>query len=216
MTGQLGKRIDESHGDRDFYAFDLPAGAGGRSFLRLRVSALPNIAMCTMLYRPGFADAVGQYCVGRPGRDLVIPALELDPGRYLLAVVQDLDGYGGAPPYIHESISDRYTILAESAVPDPASEIEPNDHVGSATPVAVGKPCSATLGWAHDEDFFCLADARAPAIRWSIRAGSGESGVIEATPIDPDSGAPRCLRVRLAAAPSGGGERYVVTALPVR
>ena len=43
-----------------------PRGAGARRVLRLRLTALPNIAVCTMLYRAGFADPVGQYCVGPP------------------------------------------------------------------------------------------------------------------------------------------------------
>ncbi len=59
MTGQLGKRVDASHGDRDFYALDLPARRAGRQgFLGLRVSALPTMALCAILYKPGFADAV--------------------------------------------------------------------------------------------------------------------------------------------------------------
>jgi serine/threonine-protein kinase len=117
MTGQLGRRLDLTHGDRDFYAFDLPAGAPGEKVaLRLRVTALPNIPMCTMLYKPGFADAIGQYCVGRPGKDLEVPAIPLEPGRYLLAVMQDMDPHGGPAPYVYESISDSYTVVAERVV----------------------------------------------------------------------------------------------------
>jgi len=202
MTGQIGKRLDATHGDRDFYAFDLPAsppgsGAGpARSFLRLRVSALPGIATCAMLYRPGFADAAGQYCVGRPGKDLVVPTLELEPGRYLLAIVQDLDPYGGAPPHLQESISDRYTLLAESTAPEPATEIEPNDHVASATLLTVGQPCSATLAWARDEDFFCVPAAVSAPLRWVVHAGFRDSGLLEATPMyGEEGGAPVRIHV---------------------
>jgi hypothetical protein len=123
MVGQLGKRVDATHGDRDFYAFDLPASApGARGYLKLQVSSLPTMALCVLLYRPGFADAVAQSCAGRPGRDLFIPAMQLDPGRYLLVVLQDLDSYGGPPPQIQESISDTYTIVVESTAPEAGKE----------------------------------------------------------------------------------------------
>ena len=56
VRGQLGKRVDASHGDRDFYAVDLPAGApGAKGHLKLQVSSLPTMATCVILYRPGFA-----------------------------------------------------------------------------------------------------------------------------------------------------------------
>jgi hypothetical protein len=239
MTGQIGRRLDPTHGDRDFYAFDLvaktgaPGAAGEGRVLRLRVSALPNIALCTMLYRPGFADPVGQYCVGRPGRDLVVPALSLPPGRYLLAVVQDMDGHGGPPPYVHESISDTYTVVAESVPAEPAAEIEPNDHLASATRVEPDQPCAASLGWVRDEDFFCVPEGTPGRLRWSVRAfprdpGARDPGALEATAIQggeadaparvaladrgpwqsapvPDDGRRRCLRVRLAAGSGGAG-----------
>jgi serine/threonine-protein kinase len=201
VTGRLGKRIDATHGDRDFYAFELPAEAAGeKSFLRLRVSALPNMATCTMLYRRGFADAVGQYCAGRPGRELVIPAIALDPGSYLVAVLQDMDPYGGPPPYVQESISDSYTLLAESTIPDPEAEIEPNDRLASATPLVLGRACAARIGWARDQDFFCLREptsSPAPArVRWRVRAGLRDGGALEATPMrGEEAGAP--VRIHL-------------------
>lgn len=192
MTGYLGKRIDASHGDRDLYALDLPASApGAPSHLRLRVSALPNLAMCAMLYKPGFADALGQYCVGRPGRDLVIPDLQLGAGRYFIAVIQDLDGYGGVPPHVHENISDPYTILAESTTLEPGAESEPNDQVASATRLGLSLPRSAAIGWSRDEDVFCIPEDVSGRIRWTVRTGFRESGVLEATPMHGgEEGAP--------------------------
>jgi serine/threonine-protein kinase len=194
ITGRLGKRLDESRGDRDFYAIDLPpveGAPGAQATLRLRVSALPNLATCTMLYKPGFPDALGQYCVGRPGRDLVIPGIQLEPGRYLLAVLQDVESYGGAPTYIHESISDTYTVLAESAAPEAGTEIEPNDRLGSATHLGLSVPVSGVIGWIRDEDVYCIAGDVAAKVRWKLRSGFRESGVLEATPIvGGDEGVP--------------------------
>jgi serine/threonine-protein kinase len=183
MTGTLGKRLDEAHGDRDFYAFDLPGPAGELATLRLRISALRSVALCAMLYRPGFTEAVGQYCVGRPGRDLVIPALALPPGRYLLAVLQDLDPHGGPAPYVQECISDPYTILAESVRPEPDAETEPNDTLAAATRVELGRPVKASIAWARDEDVFCLSAAVRGPIRWRLRTAYREGGALEATPL---------------------------------
>ena len=138
--GQLGKRIDDTHGDRDFYAVEIPASApAAQSLLKLQVSALPTTATCVILYKPGFEDAVGQYCGGRPGRDISIsvsifipipiPILALDPGRYLLVVLQDVDSYGGERPPIQESISDSYTVLAASVAKPPEPERSANEQV---------------------------------------------------------------------------------------
>jgi serine/threonine-protein kinase len=132
MRGQLGRRVDENHGDRDFYALDLPAVAPGlKSHLKLQVSALPTMATCVILYRPGFDDPVGQFCGGRPGRAVVSPVIDLDPGRYLLVVLQDLDSYGGERPAIQESISDTYTVLAESVTLTLESDGGPDDEAAS-------------------------------------------------------------------------------------
>jgi hypothetical protein len=132
MRGQLGRRVDENHGDRDFYALDLPAVAPGlKSHLTLQVSALPTMATCVILYRPGFDDPVGQFCGGRPGRAVVSPVIDLDPERYLLVVLQDLDSYGGERPAIQESISDTYTVLAESVTLTLESDGGPDDEAAS-------------------------------------------------------------------------------------
>ena len=171
-------------------------------------------------------------------RDLEVPALDLAPGSYFLAVLQDLDPYGGAPPYVQESISDTYTLLVDRAFPGPAAEIEPNDHAASATPIAPGHPVSAAIDWARDEDVFCVPESVTDTIRWTVRSGFRD-GALEVTPMRGDSAgapvrvhldeagepwqsapivaeneAPRCLRVRLAGDPAGTG-RYVVEVAPV-
>jgi serine/threonine-protein kinase len=185
VAGFLGKRIDPAHGDRDFYAFEVPKrDQGSPSYLKLRVSALPNFAMCTVLYKQGFPDALAQYCIGRPGRDLVIPALKVEEGRYLLAVLQDLDPYGAlTPPSIFENVSDFYTLVVESTLPDLGTEIEPNDQIGSATPLGFSLPCTAAIGWAHDEDVFCIPEGTPVKMRWKVRDGIRDRGVLEVTPL---------------------------------
>jgi serine/threonine-protein kinase len=184
VAGYLGKRIDPTHGDRDFYAVDVPATSPGNpSTVKVAVSPLPNFATCTLLYRQGFDTPLGQYCVGRPGRDLGIPALRLDPGRYFFAVFQDMDPYGGSPPFVHENISDPYSIAVGPASPGDGDEVEPNDHVASANPIRAGVPITATLGWVRDVDMFCVAPGTG-VIRWKVRDTTRDLGVVlEATPM---------------------------------
>ncbi len=194
VTAQLGQRVDAAHGDRDFFSFDIPASRaalGGSALIKLEVSALPNLAMCTMIYKQGFSTALGQYCVGRPGRALEIPMLRLEPGRYLVTELQDLDPYGGPPPFIHENVSDSYTLLAAEVDPTPGFETEPNDQVASAEQIMPGGSITAIIAWAHDEDVFCVP-ARSPGkIRWKVRDGLRDTGILQITPIHgADEGAP--------------------------
>jgi len=180
ITGQLGRRLDPAHGDRDFYAVDVPAPG----VVKLKVTALPNFGMCTMLYRQGYDGALGQYCVGRPARELDVRALRLEPGRYFLAVVQDVDPYGGPPVYVHENVSDTYTLTVGAASPAASEEVEPNDRVASANPIAPGASIAGTLAWTRDEDVFCVAAGTPGALRWKVRDEVRDAGaVLEATPL---------------------------------
>jgi tRNA A-37 threonylcarbamoyl transferase component Bud32 len=206
ITGYLGKRLEPTRGDRDFYAVDVPAaGPGQQPVVKLTVSALPNFAMCTIIYRQGFDTALGQYCVGRAGRELRIPALRLDPGHYFVAVLQDLDPYGGAAPFLHENVSDAYTVTFGPAVPAPEQEVEPNDQFASANPISPGVPITGTIGWIHDVDMYCLAQGHdvlasgASPIRWKAKdTGRDVGGVLEVTPMaGPLEGAP--VRLHTAA-----------------
>jgi serine/threonine-protein kinase len=183
-SGFLGKRLDAARSDRDFYAFDVAAQAPGRpAHIKLHVTALPNLPMCSMLYKQGLPTAFGVYCVGRPGRDLLIPTLRLEPGRYLLGVLQDLDPYGAAaPPFVLENVSDAYALSVEPAEPEPAREVEPNDQVASANAIANGAAMAGALGWARDEDVFCAGAAG--SIRWTVTDVVRDAGaVLEVTPI---------------------------------
>ena len=185
MTAYIGQRLDPTHGDRDFYAVDVPAPAPGeQALVSLKVTALPNFGTCTLLYRQGFDTAFGQYCVGRPGRDLILPALRIDPGRYFIAVLQDLDPYGAATPYIHENVSDAYTVSVQAASPRPGEEIEPNDTVASSDPILPGAAVTGAIGWARDVDVYCVPTSTVGAIRWRVRDGRRDVGsVLQATPI---------------------------------
>jgi hypothetical protein len=95
-----------------------------------------------------------------------------------------------------ENISDTYALLAETTHPEPGAEIEPNDTPASATPLALGQPCTASIGWARDEDVFCLADPISAPIRWKLRSSARDGTVLEATPLEAGiAGAP--VRIHL-------------------
>src|SRR5690606_29685910 len=80
VIGKLGQRMDETTSDRDFYRIDVPSGV---STVALSTSALPNMGICTYLYRVGIEEPLGRYCSGQAGRDVKVEALELKPGNYL-------------------------------------------------------------------------------------------------------------------------------------
>jgi serine/threonine-protein kinase len=179
-SGLIGKRIDAQHSDRDFYAFEIPADVdGGARLARIAVTGLPNMEMCTLLYRQGFASPFAQYCVGRVGRDLVIGALRLEPGGYYASVLQDLDSRGERRiPFVHENVSDAYTIEVALAQEAEGTEIEPNDEVSAAMPIAPGAVRTGTIGWMNDQDVYCVTDAEGEAIRWRARDVVRDTGAV--------------------------------------
>jgi serine/threonine-protein kinase len=187
VTGHLGRRIDPAHGDRDFFAIDLPGSPDGGTvaYAKLSVTALPNIPMCTMLYRPGLTTALGQYCVGRPGRALEIPTLRLEAGRYFVAVMQDMDPYGApAPPFVHENVSDTYAITFETTDRPAGVETEPNDQVASASSLALRETVTGVLGWARDEDVHCARAAAGERVVFRVTDAPRDPGtVLEVTPL---------------------------------
>jgi serine/threonine-protein kinase len=234
--GQIGRRLDATHGDRDVYAFDVAPGEGAAP-LRLRLAGVPSMALCALVYQAGFTEPTGQYCAGKKDRDLVVDGLALAPGRHLVAVVQDLDGYGGEAPAIQESITDTYAITIEPSTVAPDQEREPNDAVAAATRLAPGHAVRAALGFTRDEDVFCVDGADGERVRVRVRPGAREALPLEVTPIlDGQAGAPararpeagafttpvlpataasRCVRVRRPRDPgsigaSAASEPYVI------
>src|SRR6185295_18486606 len=108
VRAQIGQRLDAQRSDRDFFRIDVPSGV---TRVRLETTALPNFALCTWLFALGMDSPLGRYCTGAPGRDLVVPALELAPGAYLVAVMQDREQYSDLPPPpVHENVSDAYRL----------------------------------------------------------------------------------------------------------
>jgi serine/threonine-protein kinase len=155
ITGQLGRRIDSERSDRDFYRVAVPDNVKA---VRLFTRALPNIALCTWVYRAGSESPFGRYCSGAPGKDLVIEQLALPAGTYLLAVMQDRDAYthAGAPP-VYENVSDEYMLRLAAQPVDVSREVEPNDTPRNPSRVELGGTLRGKLSFMRDVDVLCAS-----------------------------------------------------------
>jgi serine/threonine-protein kinase len=112
VSGYLGKRLRDGEGDRDVFRFvvpDVPAGVA------LRLTALPNMATCALVFAAGTPEPLARSCSERPRRDVVVPALRLAPGPHYVLVMQDRDGAGGGPAPVVENVSDAYHLTVEPA-----------------------------------------------------------------------------------------------------
>ncbi|HZO12229.1 MAG TPA: serine/threonine-protein kinase [Polyangiaceae bacterium] len=176
VQGYIGRRLEPTKGDRDFYWFELE----GASQVSLRLDALPNFATCALLYRIDMPRPLGQYCTGRPQADLVLPALRLEGARYLVAVMQDPNG----APFVLENISDPYELEIGLVSEHQNEEVEPNDDVASALRLSSGDALEGTLGFLGDEDVVCTQDDADGSARWVVEDGARPKGtVLEATPL---------------------------------
>ncbi|MEM1029035.1 MAG: serine/threonine-protein kinase [Myxococcota bacterium] len=189
VTGQLGRRIDKNTPDRDFFRFEVPPSSPAGALVRLEVTALPNLPMCALLYRVGYADPSATYCTGVSQRDLRIERLRLDAGDYFLAVTQDLISPApGEARYPVENISDRYRLEIASAVVVGDEEVEPNDTLSAPQMVLPGATVTGGLAWVGDRDVWCTplagsGEASSGPVTWSIEDETRPEGtVLEVVP----------------------------------
>jgi hypothetical protein len=206
MRGQLGQRMDAERSDRDFFRTTVPAGI---KTVRIGFRALPNIAPCLLLYRGAGEEPLFRYCIGQPGRDLVIPALRLDPSDYLIAVLQDQEQYDKDPaPPVLENVSDAYELSIGPSTPEADAEIEPNDTTPSANSISLGRSVRGKLAWMRDVDVFCASTTE--PVRFIIEDASPRphGAVLELTPLGP-SGPGDPVRIHHPAAKGNLTERDV-------
>lgn len=167
VVGKLGQRLNRDASDRDFFAIEVPEGV---QRVRFSTTGVSNIPMCTWLYRSGMPDPIAKYCVGTHARDLLIDALHVDSGRYLVAILQDMDPYGAdSPPLVTENVSDEYTLSITPVTQVQGVELEPNDDNNSATRVAPTSEVEGAISFMRDVDVFCpTLDTRGPH-RWVVK-----------------------------------------------
>jgi len=192
VRGQLGRRLDPQQSDRDFYSVTVPAGT---KTVRLSTTALPNMALCTLLYRAGIQTPLGRYCSGTEGEKLVVKELALQPGDYLLAVMQDRERYSTEPaPPVIENISDVYRLELSAAKPLENEEVEPNDGARDASSLRRGGSLRGQIAWMHDVDVVCAAPGSGRlrfVVRDAVNHPRPEHAVLQVTPIGgPDDGIP--------------------------
>jgi hypothetical protein len=152
--------------------------------VRLGFRALPNIAPCILVYRGTAEEPLLRYCIGQAGRDLVVPALRLEPSNYLLAVLQDREQYEeeSAPPVL-ENVSDGYELSIGPGVADAEAEVEPNEGRTSANTLATGTSIRGRLPWTRDVDVYCAATT--DPVRFVVDDPSprARGAVLEVTPL---------------------------------
>ncbi|MBL8740567.1 MAG: hypothetical protein JNK04_05725, partial [Myxococcales bacterium] len=180
VHAMLGKRVSEAEADIDFFTIEVPARDKPSSLV---MTSLPNIAQCLQVFQKGQIAPTMQFCSGRPGMDLEIPALKIAPGPYVFAVIQDLDKYGeDRVPYVYENVSDQYLLRLGPAEIDASFESEPNDDAASATTIGVDQTVRGTLGWVHDQDVLCPNLATTGFFRFRIDDDAREgASVLTAT-----------------------------------
>ncbi|MCU0657943.1 MAG: serine/threonine protein kinase [Polyangiaceae bacterium] len=172
IRGQIGKRMSPEQGDRDFFAYEVPSSAALAS---IQLTALPSFPTCLWLYRSGFREPLARLCPANLRQELRLPFYRVEPGRYLLAVLQDTDPRGAdVPTPVHENISDHYTLTFAPTPPQDNVEVEPNDSPPTAVRVDLGAEIKGTLNFANDTDVYCPATALAgSALRWVLRESAG-------------------------------------------
>jgi len=200
VAGRIGQRIDRERSDRDFYRVSVPSGT---SLVRLSTQSLPNMALCTSIYGAGSESPLGRYCVGTPGKDLLIDQLSLPPGNYLLAVMQDRDPYTHAgPPPVYENVSDDYTLELRAQKLDPTREVEPNDTPRNPSLLEPGSEFRGKLGFMRDIDVLCSSSPG--KLRFSVEDGDNRPRPREsALQVKPLSGPDQEVPVRVHRALQG-------------
>ncbi len=158
VNGMIGKRISPDKADVDVYSIDVPTDVHEVS---LSVTPLPNMALCTQVFRRGDELPLASFCPGRPELALYVPRFRLEGGTYLLSITEDMNPYEDEKRFVVENVSAEYSLTLAAGSTDAGAELEPNDTIASATPIEPGKSVEATIGWVGDKDFFCTANVDA-------------------------------------------------------
>ncbi|NUO47697.1 MAG: serine/threonine protein kinase, partial [Polyangiaceae bacterium] len=192
VSAMLGKRITSTQSDVDFFSIEVPSGDAP---VALNVGALPNLASCVQIFRKGMVAPTAQYCPGLPSLDLQIPALRLEPGAYYVAVMQDLDARGKTAPFVHENVSDEYTVTLGPSSGEASFEIEPNDAPASAHPIGADQTVSGMLGWVGDVDTFCPKLDSTALYRFRIDDDPREGGAVLSVALSQNGAEGHAVRV---------------------
>ena len=161
IRGHLGRRRDTRIGDQDL--FRLVRGSSAPTHLHAELGPLPNMDVVLELVRVGYREPVLRVDTGGVGEGEVVPSFPLGEGDYALLVREQwIEGR-----YPTENVSDVYTLRFTTLVPGPSDEHEVNDSVDRADPLPIGAERVGYVGWAGDEDVYCV-DGESPKARVSV------------------------------------------------
>ena len=150
VTGRIGRRINRSRSDRDFYRLrERPDPSAGDRIV-VEVTSLPNIDVGLYLYEPG-GRLLAQADEGGAGHGEWLRWYRVrEP---VILMVSEVRRPGSQPT---ENVSDSYRMTAElvrgAAARD--TEAEPNDSTADAVPLAVGERMRGHLDRRDDVDLY--------------------------------------------------------------
>jgi hypothetical protein len=151
----LGRRIDATLSDAD--VFRLSTGAAGGKVARIDVSGIPNMDIVVDVVRAGIERPVLRADSAGVGEGELVPNFVFDGGDYFLRI-REVWQRGDLPT---ENVSDPYFVSWDFVEVGPEDEREINDSLETADEVRTGTRVRGYIGWADDEDTYCLAeDAR--------------------------------------------------------
>jgi hypothetical protein len=167
VSAHIGQRLDPEHADVDFYRITIPPRTG---VISLRMTSLPNMPLCAVIYPQGEVDPLARLCPGRPRADLIAPKYRLAEGTYLVAVTQDRSPPPGRrlAHGVVENVSDAYHLTIERSHDPPDEESEPNDASSTADLLPAGATLRGRLGWVDDVDTLCAQGPSGQRLRWIV------------------------------------------------
>ena len=194
MTGYLGRRTSELMSDADVYAIVNPSGE--RRYVRVEVSAIPNMDIVVDIVRAGQSEPVLSADGARVGEGETVPAFPVRGADYLLRVRERwVTGVRAT-----ENVSDPYTIRWDFVIPEPDEEQEVNDALELAGPIRLGESKRGHIGWGGDVDSWCL-DGEGGDVVATVTAVEGLNLVL--TAVDRVT----ARRTRVDAGGAGEGEQ---------
>lgn len=152
VRGHIGRRQSEEYGDSDVYAIANPGGE--RRIIRVTLTGIPNIDTVIDVVRAGHATPVLSADTGIEGVAEGVANFPIRGRDYYLRV-RERWVQGQLPV---ENISDEYAIEWSFVEDGEDDEVEVNDSLELANPIAAGGVRRGFIGWGGDVDHYCLSD----------------------------------------------------------
>jgi serine/threonine-protein kinase len=186
VRGKIGRRIDDTQSDRDYYRV---GGAKGRTRLRAELSSIRRMDLALALYDGSGKLLANADNVGR-GEAELIPNLVWNGGDVFVAVTESRHVTDGPT----ENPTDEYTLGVTFTAIAAGDEVEPNDVDSDAQPLDATTPITGWLGRHRDVDRFRW---QGEAGDWMVEVGGAEGVPVAIRVNDGDVTKDRKARVTL-------------------